>query len=415
MPNKNQLLSIRSFPRAILHLDGDAFFASVEQALNPKLKGKPVVTGKERGIVTAASYEAKAQGIKRGVKLWDVKKICPEAIIISSNYENYDLFSRKMFEIIRQFTPTVEEYSIDEAFAEITGFQRPYHASYKQIAERIKTEVEKSLNITVSVGLSISKVLAKVGSKWNKPSGLTTIPGYKIQEFLKDLPVGKIWGIGNATAAFCNALGIKTALQYAQKSEEFIKKNFTKPHQEIWMELNGHSVFPLNTAPHTTFASISKFRTFTPPSKDKFFIYAQLQKNLENACIKARRYNLVAQELIIALKSQDFRVHGLKAKLSRASAFPNDMFTIAKDLFQKIYNPEKEYRATGVVLNNLRQEQGIQMNLFEPSIKIEKLKKIYDAVDSLAAKYGKHTIHTGASTLAHNKKQHLQDQGYPIM
>jgi len=116
-----QPLSLRSFACAIMHVDADAFFASCEQAANPKLRGKPVVTGKERGIASAVSYEAKARGVRRGMTIRDVKAICPEAIHLPSDYETYSLFSQRMFAIMRRYTPAVEEYSIDEAFCDLTG------------------------------------------------------------------------------------------------------------------------------------------------------------------------------------------------------------------------------------------------------------------------------------------------------
>ena len=173
----SQPITISSWPRAILHLDADAFFASCEQAMHPELKGKPVITGKERGIVAAASYEAKARGVKRGMRLSEVKKVCPDAVLLPSDYETYSLFSLRMFEIIRRFSPDVEEYSIDEAFVDMTGLRRSFHGSYGIIAEKMQKSVEKELGITVSVGVSLSKVLAKIGSKHNKPNGLTLIPG----------------------------------------------------------------------------------------------------------------------------------------------------------------------------------------------------------------------------------------------
>ena len=122
---QDQPLTIRSWPQAILHLDADAFFASCEQAIHPELKGKPVITGKERGIVAAASYEAKARGIKRAIGLIDAKRICPDVIALPSDYETYSLFSVRMFEILRRFSPDVEEYSIDEAFVDLTNVPRP--------------------------------------------------------------------------------------------------------------------------------------------------------------------------------------------------------------------------------------------------------------------------------------------------
>jgi DNA polymerase IV len=118
-------LTISSLPRAILHIDADAFFASCEQSRNPRLKGKPVITGKERGIAASMSYEAKARGVTRGMPLWQIKKVCPDAVLLPSDYETYSLFSLRLFNIVRRYTPDVEEYSIDECFADLTGLQRP--------------------------------------------------------------------------------------------------------------------------------------------------------------------------------------------------------------------------------------------------------------------------------------------------
>src|SRR5918999_775836 len=138
-----QPLSLRSFARAIVHVDADAFFASCEQAANPKLRGKPVVTGKERGIASAVSYEAKARGVRRGMTIRDVKAICPEAIHLPSDYETYSSFSQRML--------------------------------YEAIAERIKADLEGELGLTFSIGLAPTKVVANIASKWNKPAGLTVI------------------------------------------------------------------------------------------------------------------------------------------------------------------------------------------------------------------------------------------------
>lgn len=402
---------LHSWPRAIVHLDGDAFFASCEQAVHPEYRGLPVITGKERGIVAAASYEAKAKGISRGVPLWEVKKLCPEAIIVPSDYETYSLFSKRMFAIMRRFTSLVEEYSIDEGFAEITGLQRPHHASYSTIAQRMKEAVENELGITVSVGVSLTKVLAKIASKYKKPSGLTVIPGRSIHQYLRVTPVEKVWGIGSRTAAYCKNLGISTALEFAKKNEEFIKKHFTKPHYEIWQELNGHLVYEVTTEEKTDYISIGKTKTFTPASQDHDYVFAQLLKNLENACIKARRHHLVAQGIIIHLRKQDYRHVAAEIKLSRASSYPQDMTKTVRQVFDRIYRPKVDYRATGVILISLISDSGIQRSLFEPAVQIERFKRIYDALDFLAEKFGKHAVHLAASTPAHIVPQHIRDRG----
>jgi len=224
------IFSLSSWPRAILHIDGDAFFTSCEEAIHPELKGKPVITGAERGIVACASYAAKKMGVKRGVSLRDARAICPGLILLASDYETYSLFSRRIFTIMRRFTPEVEEYSIDEAFADITGLRRPLRSSYEAIARKIKMEIQRDTGLTVSVGLSLTKVLAKVGSKWRKPDGLTVIPGRAIASYLQELPIEKIWGIGPATT-------------------------------------------------------------------DADYLFAQLLRNLESACLKARRYKLAPRRL----------------------------------------------------------------------------------------------------------------------
>ena len=404
-------LTISSWPKAILHLDADAFFASCEQAIHPELKGRPVITGKERGIVSAASYEAKAKGVKRGMRLFEVKKACPDAVIIPSDYETYSLFSVRMFEILRRFSPDVEEYSIDEAFVDITGMRRSFHGSYGIIAGKMQEAVEKELGITVSIGVSLTKVLAKIGSKHKKPNGLTLIPGREIHLYLEKLPVEKIWGIGPNTSAFLGKFGIKTALEFARKDERFIQKHLSKPYQEIWHELNGRSICPVISESKSSYQSISKAKTFTPPSKDKAFIFAQLSKNLENACIKARRYKLAAARLIVFLRTQDFRDSGIEIKLSRPTAYPVYLFQPLKEGFNNVYKPDNLYRQTGVVLSGLMPDAEIQRSLFDDNSKIEKMARIYSTIDVLSEKFGKYTVHHAASLATKIQAQHEGERG----
>src|SRR2546421_8964856 len=249
-------LTLHAFPRAIVHIDGDAFFASCEQSRRPKLQGRPVVTGKERGIAASMSYEAKARGVTRGMRLADIRKVCPEAVILPFDYETYSLLSKRFFAIVRRYTPEVEEYSIDECFADLTGLRRPLRMSYEEMAVKIKHELDTELGFTFSVGLAPNKVLAKVGSKWKKPSGLTAIPGRDIHRFLSDLPVEKIWGIGPNTTAFLQKHSIRTALEFARAAEVWVKSNLTKPYKEIWQELNGQYVIKLETKEKDSYASI---------------------------------------------------------------------------------------------------------------------------------------------------------------
>ncbi|RMF94029.1 MAG: DNA polymerase IV [Candidatus Schekmanbacteria bacterium] len=403
-------LSIYSWPRGIMHIDADAFFASCEQSVNPRLRGKPVITGKERGIVAAASYEAKAYGIKRGMTVSQAKKICPNAIILPSDYETYSLFSVRIFEILRRFSPIVEEYSIDEAFVDLTGLRRKYHGPYGEIAANIQKTITRELGLSVSVGVSISKVLAKVASKHKKPAGLTVIPGKEIHHYLAKLPIEEVWGIGANTSAFLKKFGIFTALDFARRDEGFVRKNLSKPFYEVWNELRGISVYPVINEERHDYQSISKTKTFTPPSGDEEFVFAQLSKNLENACIKARRHHLAAGRIIIFLREKNFKDRAVELKLSRHSAYPSELMNILREGFLYLYKKGKLYRSTGVVLASLVPEASIQYTLFDDVSKIEKMARVYSAVDELSSKFGKHTV-THCSSLPAHKRQHKGDRG----
>ena len=407
----DQPLTIHSWPRAILHLDADAFFASCEQAVHPELRGKPVITGKERGIVAAASYEAKARGVARGMRLFEAKKVCPDAVIVPSDYETYSLFSLRMFEIFRRFSPDVEEYSIDEAFVDLTGLRRSFHGPYGLIARKMQETTEAELGITVSAGLSLSKVLAKVGSKHRKPRGLTLIPGRDIHLYLQDLPVRKVWGIGPNTAAYLNKLGVRTAIEFARKEEKFVQRYLSKPYHEIWHELNGRSVYPVTCESKSDYQSISKAKTFTPPSKDETFVFAQLSRNMENACIKARRYNLLASRFFLFLRRQDFRSDGVEIKLGIPTAFPSDLFGPMKEGFKYLFRRGVLYRQTGMVLAGLAPEKNRQFTLFDDTQRIEKMTRVYDAVDKLSERFGKYTVLHAASLPTKLQSQHEGERG----
>lgn len=399
------------WPQAILHIDGDAFFASCEQALHPEYRSKPVVTGKERGIAAAFSYEAKKMGVTRGMRLFEVKKVCPDAIIVPSDYEAYSLFSKRMFSILKRFTPTVEEYSIDEGFADLTGLRRPLNMSYSDIAKKIKEETESSLGISVSVGVSLSKTLAKIASDFRKPSGLVVVSGRFVDVLLKKTVLSDVWGIGPATSAYLQKFGIKTALDFAKKSEDFVLAHLTKPGVETWQELNGQYVYKVDTNSKESYQSISKVKTFTPPSNDQSFIYAMLIRNLESACIKARRYNLTAKKVYIILRTQDFETRGFEVRLNRPSVYPTEIAPLIKPVFEKKLNSQKLYRQTGIVLADLIVNEKIQYSLFDDPLKIEKVKSVFLAVDELSARFGKHTISLGSTLQTKTHQRHQGERG----
>lgn len=362
----------------ILHIDGDAFFASCEIAQNERFRGKPVVAGADKGIALAVSYDAKKLGISRGMTIKDIKEQFPQVIVTTSHYDIYRIYSLRMFEIVRRFSNCVEEYSVDECFAEISD-----EDSAKIIAHSLQKELEHDLGMTFSIGVAPTKVLAKVASKWNKPNGCTVITKDKIPEFLATIPAGKIWGIGPSSSASLMKHNIKTALDLAQKSESWILEHLSKPYAEIWHELNGRSVIALHEGSQRSFKSIMKTATFYPASAEKNILLHHLCNNTERACIKLRKHSLIAKEVSFYLKSQEFRHYYTEFILPIATNIPTDIFPLIENNLSKIYEPHRIYRATGVILRNIRTPELLQHDLFGKSALFQENSKLFTVIDAI--------------------------------
>lgn len=399
-------ITLSSYPKAIAHIDCDAFFTSCESARDPKLKGLPIATGKERGIVSCPSYEAKALGITRAMRLTEAKKICPGLVVLPSDYELYSIYSCRLFDIIRRFTPDVEEYSIDEAFCDLTGLRRMYRASYPKIARKIKDSIQQELGITVSVGISLSRILAKLASKADKPDGFTAVPGYKLHEFLKDMPLEKVCGFGPNSVALLNKCGLTAVLDYVNRPKRFAQALLGKVGEELWYELRGMSVYRIVTEPKNKYLSISKTKTFSPASCDKEFVKGQLFRNLESALIKLRRHGLSARNLTAFLRRADFSHLGAEGRLTRHSSSTLDFTALCGQLFENISEPGVAYRSSGVVLSDIADDSVDLRDLFEDPVLVEKVKNISIAVDKINSNFGKHTLHLASSNIVNNKGDH---------
>ncbi len=395
--NPNNFITLLSFPRAIIHVDCDAFFTSCEQARDPGLKGKPVVTGQERGIVSCPSYEAKARGVKRAMRIGEARKVCPGLIVMPSDYELYSIYSQRIFAILRRFTPDVEEYSIDEAFCDITGLRRLYRASYAEIARTIKDTIRSELDLTVSVGLSLSKTLAKICSKHRKPDGFVPVPGNRLHIFLKEVPLERVCGFGPNTVALLHKYNVNNVMDFVSRPVEFAQKILGKTGAELWHELRGVVIYKINTEVKEKYLSISKTKTFSPASKDKDFVRAQLVRNLESAFIKLRRHGLTCRNITVYLRRQDFSSTGLEGRINRHSSSTLDFTSVCEKLFEETFEPGIVYRSTGVILSDITEEGIDSADLFDDPVKVEQVRRVSEAVDSINAAYGKHTVHLASS------------------
>lgn len=393
----------RDKEKAILHMDGDAFFVGVEVAKNPMLRGLPVVTGEERGIATALSYEAKALGLKRGDPIFKIKKEYPSVIILPGDYKSYAKYSRDMFDIVRRYADDVEEYSIDECFADLTGLDKPLKMTHKEIAERIKKEIKDEMDLSVSIGVAPTKVLAKVASKWVKPNGLTVITTDTATEFLSKTNIENIWGIGPRTALLLKRKGVMTALDFYKKDIHWIQENLTKPYETIWLELHSIYMMELNPITKTEYSSIQKMRTFHPLTNNKTFLLSQLAKHIEDACGKARYYDLTPKKLFVYLKTSEFKYVTAKITLPSPTNAPEVLTALLHSHFDSIYRGGVMYRATGVTLVDLMHEYVLQGDLFGETEKVHKFETIHKQLDTLEDKFGKHVVYLAGTHSARKR------------
>ena len=390
-------ISIAGFPRAILHVDADAFFAAVEEALDPSLRGKPVVTGMERGIIACANYEARGRGVRRGVPLHEARRMCPGLVILPSDYETYGLYSRRMFNILRLYTPVVEEYSVDEAFADITGLRGLFRCSYEDIALRIQKQISSDLGITVSVGLSLSKGLAKLCSKFRKPAGFTAVPGRYIHLLLQKTPLERVWGFGPNTVELLTKQGLRTAYDYVMRPEKWAHGLLHKPGRDLWNELRGESVWKVEPDERPPKFTVIRSKTFTPPSADKAYVYARLIRNAEAAFAKIRRHRLRARVVGMVLRRQDFRHDGMEARLNRPTAAALEAMPMIRAMFEKTFQCGTQYRATLVALGNLENDGEEQLDFFEDRLRIENFRKASEAIDAINRRFGGNAVGSGTA------------------
>ncbi len=385
--------------KVILHVDGDSFFASCEVARNPQLAGKPVVTGEERGIVSAATYAAKKLGITRAMPLYKVRRDFPQVVVLSSDYEYYSLMGHRMYDIVRRYTPLVEEYGIDECFGDLTGLETLHGMTAAATALRIKEELHRELNMTFSLGVGPTKVLAKIGSNWKKPDNFTYIDSANSRTYLEATPVRRVWGIGYRTAAKLEGLGILTAQEFADKDEDWVRANFTKPLIELWHELNSRSIFELDVVGDDQQQSIQCTRTRTPPTTDPTILFSELSKNIEHACRQARGLGLKARSISFFLKTQSFRYQGANLALASATSTPQDLLKRIQPSFLSTFRPRTLYRATGVTLHGLTPDSSVQLDIFDGKRKKD-LERLFMSIDTLDAKFGRHTLYLGSSAKA---------------
>ena len=382
--------------RCILHIDLDAFFVSVEQALAPELVDKPVVVGgrpDRRGVVASASYEARVFGIRAGMPLTQAYRLCPQTIFLQGSFPAYRDASERFMTILADFSPCLEPAGLDEAYLDVTGcelFGTPY-----QLASRIKERVKKELKLIASVGMASCKVVAKIASDLGKPDGLVEVAAGQEKDFLAPLPVANLPGVGKKTEQSLKAMGIKTIGQLAVLPIEVIKNRFGSFGLMIHHYANGmdnREVEPPGEA-----KSISRETTFAEDTSDRVFLQAMLRYLCERVGAELRQETKHARTIALKLRFSDFET--ITRRFSSREAIDADelIFTGAvKLLEQALSGKRKPVRLIGIGVSNLV-SYGKQLNLLDS--RPQRLAHLDKAIDRIRNKYGFTAIQTGRTLL----------------
>ncbi len=387
--------------RQILHVDADAFFASVEQILDPKLRGKPVIVGgpsDTSGIVSACSYEAKRFGIHSGMAMYMVKQKCPQAVVVPGHFSAYRKFSERMYEIFLKYTPAVEMASIDEAYLDITGFEDAYKKSSYEIAKSLLMEIYRELGLSVSCGLSCNKTVSKVASSLNKPHKLTEISFGNERKFLSEISLKDMPGVGPKTFSNLERFGFKKISDVADLSVDEVVKKFGVSGIPLWKKCRGVDnsvVISVGRLPK----SISKENTFYPSEINNEKCLAIMKELTSQVLEKLRSYDMKAKTISVRIKYKvpgkdgrhNFKSFIFQSPMGFYSSCDSEIFPAVRTLFKKHVNEDYPIRLVGVGVNNLM--RNYNLNLFSSTQKSDGL---FKTIDTMRQLYGKSTIRFGA-------------------
>ncbi len=380
----------RSHQRWILHADMDAFYASVEQRDNPELIGKPVIVGgnRNRGVVCAASYEARKYGIRSAMSIVEAKRRCSHGIYIEPNISKYVDVSSQILQIFERFSPTIETLALDEAFLDITGMERLY-CDVADIARQLKMQIKNELHLIVSVGVAPNKFLAKLASALEKPDGLVVIhPGEEIER-LASLSVKKIWGIGEATAKTLKSMHIETIEELRQADPYILKRHFGKHAIDLYDLAWGRDERPVIIDKEAK--SIGNEVTFQEDISGREELMAQLLALAERVGWRLRKAGAAGRTITLKVRFSSFRTITRAMTLTEPIMLDEILYEHSIHMMDKIETKEA-IRLLGITVSNFSQ-CGVQLNLFDEET--EKREKIATVMDSLKSRFGVNIVKRG--------------------
>ncbi|MFD0863248.1 DNA polymerase IV [Sungkyunkwania multivorans] len=341
--------------RKIIHVDMDAFYASVEQMDDPELKGKPIAVGggEKRGVVSAASYEARKFGVRSAMPGFKAKRNCPDLIFVRPRFDRYKEISQQIRKIFYDYTDLVEPLSLDEAYLDVTENKKG-NPSASLIATEIRQRILDEVGLTASAGISINKFIAKVASDYNKPNGQKTVPPEEVLDFLEQLEIRKFYGVGKVTADKMYRLGIFTGKDLKSKSKEFLQENFGKSGPFYFNVVRG--IHLSEVKPHRIAKSVGAERTFRENLTSELFMLEKLEHIAEELHKRLTRYSISGKTVTLKIKYSDFTTQTRSKTLDYYISDKSLLLEMAKELLYQ-EKPKDSVRLLGISLANLNTEE----------------------------------------------------------
>jgi DNA polymerase IV len=374
----------------------DAFFASVEQLDHPELKGKCVIVGgtSGRGVVSAASYEARKFGVHSAMPMFQARQKCPHAVFIKPRHKRYSEISAIVMSVLESFSPLVEQVSIDEAFVDIAGCE-PMYGSPPEMAAKIKQKIYDAVHLTCSIGIAPLKFLAKIASDLNKPDGLTYIAPHQVESFVHDLPIRKVPGVGTHTGNNLERMGIKTLGDVKQHGEKQMIDRLGKYGRRLYELASGIDRSLVHTEHEVK--SVSSEETLASDTLDKPFLKKYLLKHAEDVGRELRSQGLKAGTITLKIKFSDFTQKSRQTKMERFTDSTEIMYQAAVKLLDA-FPLNKKVRLIGVAASDFfSTDRPVQLTLFKQhqdmSSKWEKLDR---TVDAISEKFGREAVKKAA-------------------
>ncbi len=381
----------------ILHIDMDAFYASVEQLDDPRLKNKCVIVGgtSNRGVVSAASYEARQFGVRSAMPIYQAKQRCPHGIIVPPRMHRYQEVSKKIMAVLRDFSPLVEPVSIDEAYVDITGCQRLF-GEPQEIALEIKRKIKETVNLSCSVGVAPNKFLAKIASEMQKPDGLKLIMPDQVPQFIDSLPIKKVPGVGKKMVLRLELLGIRTLGDVQRLPEKSILKHLGKFGQRLRTLSSGADDSPVT--PHAPHKSASSERTLAADTSDIKLLKRYLLSQSEEVAQQLRKMGVRAKTITLKIKDADFKTVTRRTTIAIPTQSSKTIYNCAAQLIDE-FKMTKKVRLIGVGTSGFSPTiASVQMGLFDHKEESgDNWEKVDEAMDSISQKFGKDVI--GRATL----------------